>query len=260
MIAQANRANTIKRVAPGVAGAIAGVGVGVVRALKKRNAAKAIIKSDRTPKIIKDLGFKSNRVREAEQHVKGFKKNLVKNTTVGAVIGGASATATAHYGRKGIGRVVTNIKSPYTYDQQALKGTKIKDMWNAVKTDTPLYKSTMKPAAQAREVLYREMFDLKPRKSMAPDIDKHMTKGKDGTFQFKGMLKDRIRTEKAPNHLVMAGYTRQPSKSGKSINYFDLWDFKLNKGEKVNKPVNAARYIMDKVTIPKIQTGSVSLA
>jgi hypothetical protein len=237
---------------------VAGAAVGITKSIIKKNQAKKLIKANKTPQLLRDLGFKSQALREAESQVKGFKKDLAKRTAIGAGVGAISGHLTGVYGRKGVGRIATNLKEPYSYDVTPMIGTnKPMDMIKAVIKDKPLYTiDKNNPGEVGREVLYRAMFGLKPREKLVGDWKKYIDKNKKGIYQYKGALKDE-NLYRPYGHSTMGAYVRNVGRKGKSVHYFDLWDFALGKNEKLDSNINKLRYVVDKITLPPIQSGRI---
>jgi hypothetical protein len=115
-------------------------------------------------------------------------------------------------GAQWMGRYVTNIKEPATY--QLPTSIPIAATAMAIAKDQPQWlKGEPEDWKTARETLYREMFDLPPR------IPTQYLE-KTGEKQYK--LKDY--PEPAPNyfHPIMGGVYMEPTPSG--YKYNDIWD------------------------------------
>lgn len=95
------------------------------------------------------------------------------NAFTGAGLGGVLGRFGPRLASKGVGRVLTNLSEPRSYETDSkfnlLKQLKAKDIFKAVWSDKPVYKATKLDgigshgAYSAREVPYRMMFGLQPR-------------------------------------------------------------------------------------------------
>ena len=231
---------------------------------------------------------------------------------LGGVGGGAEAPAKVA-ARKAVGKVAYNIREPWGYSdslgriKESLKHVSrlskkegrspyenVKQIVKSVIKDKPLYEGKMKAKFErrtadlpgvfgetkaraeqdARDFLYRKIFDLKPRKGKNIFIE-HA----DGTLSFNPKSKrareliDEIVVETSnirdlerrypgriytPMHSVLGGYTSKDIKGGSGlkewwgkdwggvtdIEYIDVWNFKMNPSDwkRVFDPSSAPLY------------------
>jgi len=231
---------------------------------------------------------------------------------LGGVGGGAEAPAKVA-ARKAVGRVATNIREPWGYSdslnriKDSLKHVSrlskkegrspyedVKHIVKSVIKDKPLYEGKMQAKFEdraamlpgifggtkiraeqdARDFLYRKIFDLKPGKGKNIFIE-HA----DGTLSFNPKSKrareliDELMVEassirqvekmypgtgRTPTHSILGGYTSKDIKGGSGlkewwgkdwggvtdIEYMDVWDFKMNPSDwkRVFDPSSAPLY------------------
>jgi hypothetical protein len=173
---------------------------------------------------------------------------------------------------KPVGRVVTNTIAPVGYTDKAQELSKDlkknpRAVWDAIKTDTPLWKSDPDASAEwlnkmtdSRELPYRRMFGLKERGF----AEKH-TQNSNGTFKLgpeseASLQKDlKFQSSGEENHIddsALGNVVLNPVQGGK-IKYRDRWDLDLNPGERPNTPVNIMRAVMSKITSPVVFEGEL---
>jgi hypothetical protein len=145
-------------------------------------------------------------------------------------------------GAQWMGRYVTNIKEPATY--QLPTSIPIAATAMAIAKDQPQWlKGEPEDWKTARETLYREMFDLPPR------IPTQYLE-KTGEKQYK--LKDY--PEPAPNyfHPIMGGVYMEPTPSG--YKYNDIWDIVSGEEFEAFEPT----YPIRKAIAPFLRPASIS--
>ena len=187
---------------------------------------------------------------------------------VGAMLLPVSASPIASGARKGIGRVVTNVVEPFGYSPRvgasqarAMAKHEPREAIGKLVRDEPLYSrgdtAFRRQGEQAREVAYREMFDLEPRlgksqlRQTGPkqyalrDVGVETSSyGKSTKYpSARKVVEQQIEEglmstshEWQHGHTVMGGYDvvyRGKTSAGKlKFDYTDVWDFKMNPGER----------------------------
>lgn len=169
--------------------------------------------------------------------------------------------------RPGIGKVVTNIAEPFSYDLKSkidlIKQTPVKEIAKTVIKDKPLFKQDI--VSEIRDLPYRKGFGLKARQASNAYVQ-----NPDGSYSLNpkdpqglSMIKEMITSLDNHGHSSFGGYNFNYDPKTAKIKYYDKWDFGLNPGEKVTKD-NAhsvlARYLMNKVHKPVVFKGEVDLS
>lgn len=170
--------------------------------------------------------------------------------------------------RKTIGRVLTNLVKPETYDLaehvKQIKESKPKAIINAIKKDKPIYDKSY----AGRDTLWRNSFDLPTHKSEVGKDRKvfDVFTDKKGKIQYYGLkpgsaamdevamnvaeqkgiisrrhleaVKELV--DSTDNHSIMGGYNLKiPNKGKGAAKYKDVWDFGVNKGERLSEYVDS---------------------
>lgn len=164
--------------------------------------------------------------------------------------------------KRAVGRVATNILYPEGYGgeyaMELLKGSTLKQKFNAVKNDIPLWSTDPTKArfasgekATIREFPYRKMFGLKPRAK----TEDFFIENADGTYKvalgkIDVPIKDFYGTKYSPAELM--GNYKYKEVSPNLQYYRDRWDFELNPGESImDDPIrNVPRKLVSMVSDP----------
>jgi len=182
--------------------------------------------------------------------------------------------------QKGIGRVATNLITPFGYNNKidelldVMKRYGIKKSIQAVIDDKPVYydpKTEDKDWVSlyaARDLPYRKMFGLEPRYGKG-----NYVKNSDGSYSLSGSLKKELANNikyffpsaksvsKELTDKVMGSYT--PYHTGDSVyTYRDKWDVGLNKGETseaTTGTIGFLRRFIDTITDPVTIKGQIDL-
>jgi hypothetical protein len=198
------------------------------------------------------------------------------------VAGKAVAKATGELAKKGlqkgIGRVVTNTLSPVGYIMPDInylaKEVGVRRILKSIIDDVPVKKVIANDLNWgSREYPYRKMFGLEPRPDLYNSKSiKNLGNGK-ATFRPNEIadefdLRSSAMRMKGHGHPTMSNYSYKENKPG-FIDYGDVWDFGLNKGEALpplkelfkvengNARVMYARKFMDWLTDPVEFVGRV---
>jgi len=179
--------------------------------------------------------------------------------------------------RKPIGRVVTNLVEPFGYSNNLLD-TKTRGPFRSLMSvirDKPIYPTHV---ASNREVPYRAMFDLKPRRWLAtPGL--YTGSGKSFSFNPKhpdgASIINNISSTLTPYEPeVMGGYKRSVTPGG-TVRYWDRWDVDLHPDESIirspnltrsqtgygaSRTSNLARWAASKITKPVTISGEIPQA
>ncbi|MFH2028569.1 MAG: hypothetical protein ABIJ08_05495 [Nanoarchaeota archaeon] len=181
--------------------------------------------------------------------------------------------------QRGVGRVVTNVLPPVGYTNKlnqlanAFSNKKnIKKSIRAIIDDKPSYigleseyEREYRPLniMKARDLPYRKMFGLEPRY----DADQYV-KNADGSYSFdneyKARLEENYKWYKKRYDEVMGDFDSQDM-GDSTYNYYDKWDFAINKGEKGTMfvPTTGAtgflRRFIDTITDPVTIKGQIDL-
>lgn len=197
---------------------------------------------------------------------------------------------------KALGRVATNIRSPYGIVPKIK--TPLGKIIKAIKKDTPSYSYNWQEAPEAvREFLYRKKFGLNPRagKNLIKEIRKgeYTFTAKDALTGQSNPLRDEIKAQRIREqllervrkdkdlhykkhtknlHIDIDDYNIDFAYKGNKIKgyhsvlgdykktkdtYWDSWDWKLNPGERKIGLAPVLRTIMDKITDPVIVRGKI---
>jgi len=287
---------------PGVLGAGASLALTANKAKGIKRQIK-YIKANRP----KDVKFFGKRIPNIDQYVADkrvesltgdLKKVNRRRVRDAAITGTVTGAVVGTLGPKAVGRVTTNLISPYGYDAtfklQSIKDLGFKRAVEAVIKDKPNWAPSLQHLdedAAVREFASRRMFGLKPRESVAPKatIDKLIQKNKDGTYSFKPgtdqhnqLQKDSYKGVFTPNvsrrigpgsrgsgghlgtHSTLGDYYRTISKDRKTMTYTDYWDIGLDRGEKIltkDKKIdkaNLGRAVLHSISTPPIFHGKVN--
>ena len=233
----------------------------------------------------------------------GITKEL-NDTMLDMVMGSSSALKLL---RPAVGRVVTNLVRPVSYSvKQKLDIIKdvyqdkgIKGLLKAVIDDKPIYQGARTMDNMGREVPYRAMFDLKPRFGEAAysNIDDFIKQNRSGSFDIVNELSfnpnsvvgtrnlrnvvDEVEFPKMPGqrgHITMGDFSAKrlreaPTGEVTGLDYKDIWDFGINKGElgKIGKAFTSGaenkkdllssvilRKLVDSITNPVTIKGTVN--
>lgn len=213
---------------------------------------------------------------------------------VGALTGGLAGRAGGRYlpraAQKGVGRVLTNLMDPVSYNDahhfEALKSYSVKEMLRSVLTDTPISK-TRAPSGvplpnewqkdAPRSAMFRDYFNL-PRRAgtrsvftqigvddSGGKIVKHNPSTAAGREELRGVEEEIVRSvsrrgegsrhmQKDKPTLVntgaMANFHVQPDGS-----WEDTWDFARNGNEKIDSVANLLRALVTPFGTPSTIVG-----
>lgn len=208
----------------------------------------------------------------------------------GALGGRSAARHLPRLAQKGIGRVLTNLMDPVSYNDEAhasaLKGYSIKEMLRAVVTDTPI--SKIRPPEgvpfpkewqkdKPRDAMFRDYFGMDRRKGsvttfqqlgVGPDggkIVKHNPATHSGREELAGVEDAIVRSVSRRGEGARHMQKDKPTlvNTGAMANFHvnpdgtwqDTWDFARNGGEKIDSVPNLLRALVTPFGTPSTIVG-----
>ncbi len=169
---------------------------------------------------------------------------------------------------KAVGRVFTNLVEPFTYINKPkeiidLIKTKPIKVLKGIISDTPVYNNTFKGHpfisdaghTAVRDDLLRKTFKLKKRTNQTDLLDKGTHFEINPTSPYRSDIINAYTYQ--TDSSLLGAFDKKPrfDKDPEGVlDYYDKFDFALNKGEKVNSVTNLARSFVDKVSVaPEIK-------